>query len=85
MWSGANLSPRQIRLLPLSKKERDHRSRNRKGIHVFLSRYISYFQQLSLKEQEESVTMHNVRTYDDDISVDSTDTIVNNVKFVEVM
>lgn len=85
MWSGANLSPRQIRLLLLSKKERDHRSRNRKRIHVFLSRYICYFQHLSFEEQEELVTVHNVRTYNDALSVDSTDTIVNNVKFVEVM
>ena len=74
MFDG-HLTPRQIRLLPLNDKEVKHCSRTQKGLHVFLSRYITSFFNATIERQQELVELHNVRTYNNDaISIDSTDT-----------
>ena len=88
---GRILTPRQIKSLPLTKTERDHRSRTRKGLHVFLSYYMTLFKELGNEEQVQVVLLNNARKIDetaDAISIDSTDTAYqqqHNVEFVEVV
>lgn len=91
MLIGRILTPRQIKSLPLTKTERDHRSRTRKGLHVFLSYYMTLFKELGDEEQVQVVLMNNARKIDenaDAVSIDSTDTAYqqqHNVEFVEVV
>ena len=85
------VTPRQIKSLPLTKTERDHRSRTRKGLHVFMSYYMTLFKELGDEEQVEQVLMNNVRSINenaDAMSIDSTDTAYqkeHQVEFVEVV
>ena len=85
------LTPRQIKSLPLTKTERDHRSRTRKGLHVFLSYYMTLFKELGDEQQVEQVFINNARKIDenaDAVSIDSTDTVYqqqHHVEFVEVV
>ena len=58
---GRILTPQQIKSLPLTKTERDHRSRTRKGLHVFLSYYMTLFKELGDEEQVQVVLMNNAK------------------------
>ena len=76
MLIGRILTPRQIKSLPLTKTERDHRSRTRKGLHVFLSYYMTLFKELGDEEQVQQVVMNNnqkIYNNTDAMSIDSTD------------
>ena len=48
-----NTSSQQILALPLSEKERNHKSRTRQAYHVFLSAYFNKFSTLSNEEKKE--------------------------------
>ena len=89
MFNGnLNLTLRQIKQLPLTRKERDHRSRTRKGLHVYISYYFYLFSELTAEQQEEHIVSNNVRDDSDVISIaDSTDTAYDNpnIKFEEVV
>ena len=48
-------TPRNVKNLPISEKERLHKSRNRVGHHIFLSRYFLDFKNLSSDEKIEVI------------------------------
>lgn len=65
-------STEEIRYLPLSTHEVQHKSRSRKGYHVYLSNYFLQFSSLSYEQKNEVMMEHGVwlRPLDDD-SIDS--------------
>ena len=67
------LNPSQVTNLPLSTKEKLHRSRNRKGYHVFLSWYFGEFKGLD-NDVKFHITSPFITNWDvnDDSSLDST-------------
>ena len=69
---------REIMSLSMNRIELDHRSRKRKGLHVFMSRCAHEFRALSKERQSELLISSNIRNEerdDGDCSVDSTDTL----------
>ena len=74
-------SREDINNLPLSKKEEAHESRERKGRHVFISRFFLEFSALSLEEQNSHLGRF---APGEDISVDSTDTPPEELSYPKV-
>lgn len=82
-----------IETLPLSQRERDHRSRTRLGFHVFVSRFFADFKTLQDEEKWERVsTLMGVRRHREDIieihsdeSVDSSDSDESTIPVYQVM
>ena len=70
--------PKDVIKLCLNKKEILHNSRNRLGFHVFLSRFIQDFRNLSLEQQR--LKIHNeifINLFPhDDVSIDSTSSMI---------
>ena len=79
-----NPLPSSISRLCINKKERDHRSRNCSGFHVFLSWYLCDFRCLPLQEQRKMVFVNlGVRLFgvvlpgeEEEDSIDSTNSLL---------
>ena len=73
-------TPYSIRKLTINKKENLHRSRNRLGFHVYISRFFYDFNKMSLAQQHQYIFYndkvrlgrHRIINNRDDISIDST-------------
>ena len=52
------LSAAAIVDLPLNAKEEEHPGRNRKGYHIYLSRFFMDYKQLSLSDKEEFLALN---------------------------
>ena len=72
-------SPFLVRRININKKEKDHKSRERLGFHIYLLRFFYNFNQLQLKEQHEYIFNnggHRLGKFccilGNDVSVDST-------------
>ena len=65
-------------MLPVNGKEEEHRSRSRRGIHIYLSRYLNDFNSLSIfnKQEHLSRTLGYVFQIDAE-DVDSVDSSIN--------
>ena len=77
-------SPDEVLLLPLSLREQDHKSRSRKGFHVFLSHFFIDFRFLSDKDQIEELQKVGADKRGEEDSFDSVDTLTI-VGHVEIM
>lgn len=80
--------PRYVTKLFINTKEEEHKSRNRLGFHVFLSRYIYDFRKLSLMQQKHLVKMKlSINFFPrEDVSIDSTSSLIDEkVKHCYVM
>ena len=82
-----NLStPESIQVLPVNGMEEEHRSRSRRGIHIYLSRYLNDFNNLSIfnKQEHLSRTLGYVFQIDAE-DVDSVDSSINMVTHRDAM
>ena len=72
--------------MKMNKKEREHKGRNRLGFHVYLSRFYFEFYKLPIEQQQKEIfsslgidfhSLHgyNNNGYNEDSSIDSTDSI----------
>ena len=66
-------TPEEILSIPITRKEREHRSRKRLGYHVFMAHHLSWFQGLPPHIQQYTVaTKLQINLFPDDSSMDST-------------